>query len=81
MPVLLCVFLEREPGCCPKAILLLLDLFLLFLNSNRLNLSLGTQTRSWWLKEAHFLRTRKEGHRKSLAPRSPTGPCQVSVVR
>ena len=25
MPILLCVFLEREPGSCPKAILMLLE--------------------------------------------------------
>ena len=25
MPILLCVFLEREPGSCPKAVLLFLD--------------------------------------------------------
>ena len=49
------------------------------LMSNCLNLSLGIQGRSWWLNEAHFLRTRNGEHRKVFAPMSPTGPCLVST--
>ena len=79
--ILLCVFLERDAGSCPKAGLLFLDRPPLFLHplpsliSNYLNLSLETQKRSWWLKEAHFLRTRNGGHRKAFVPLSPTGAC------
>ena len=45
--------------------------------SNCLNPSLKTQERSWRLNEAHFLKTRKGGHRKAFVLRSPTGPCLV----
>ena len=49
------------------------------LASNCLNLSPGTQGRSWWLNEGmHFLRTRNGGDRKALVPRSPTGLRLVS---
>ena len=84
MPILLGVSLERDLGSCPKPVLWLLDgtplsLHLLpSLISNCLNLSLGTQGRPWWLNEFHFLKTRSGGHRKTFAPRSPTGPCSVS---
>lgn len=44
-----------------------------------LNLTLGTQGRSWWLNEADFLRMTNGGHIKSFVPRSPTGLCSVSI--
>ena len=45
--------------------------------SNCLNLPLGTLGR---LNEAHFLKIRNRGHRKPFVPRSPIGPCFVSLL-
>ena len=47
--------------------------------TNCLYLPLGTQGRLWRLCKAHFLKTRNGGHRKAFVPRSPTGPCLVSL--
>ena len=44
-----------------------------------LDLSLGTQGRSWRLNGAHFLKTRNGGRRKAFVLRNPTGPCLVSL--
>ena len=80
--VLLCVSLEGEPGPCPKAALL----FLLTAPPlspgplpSRISICLNLQGRSWRLNEAYFLLSRNGGHRKAFVPRSPTGPCSVSV--
>ena len=83
MPVLLSVSLERETGSSPKAVLLFDFFSLVFASppfpiSNCLNLSLGTQRRSWRLNEAYFLRRRNRGHRKAFVSGSPTGPCSVT---
>ena len=78
MLILLCVFLEREPGSYPKAVN---SCCLTVPPFSDLNLSLGTQGRSWWLNGAHFLRTRNGGHRKALPPRSPTKLCLSSDIQ
>ena len=44
----LCIFLEEEPGPCPKPALLFLDFSSPIINS--LNLPFGTQRRPWRLK-------------------------------
>ena len=68
---------EREPGSSPKTVLLFLDCSSLvfasppFLISNCLNLSLGTQGRSWRLNEACFLRTKKWGTQKGFCAQEP----------
>ena len=49
--------------------------------SNCLSLSVVIQGRSWRLNEAHFLKTRNGGHRKSFVPRTPTGPCLGTLVK
>ena len=84
--MLLCVFLEGEPGPFPKAVLLFLDCSSLSSQhplpsptSHCLNLPFGTQGRSRRVNEAYFLKTRDEGHTKAFLPGSPTGPCSVSV--
>ena len=43
------------------------------------NRPLGTQERPRRPNEAHFLKTRNGGHRKAFLPRSPTGPCLVTL--
>ena len=54
--ILPCIFLEPDPGLCPKAALLSLDCSSLVsasppsFISNHLNLLFGTQERSWRLK-------------------------------
>ena len=50
-----------------------------FLISNYLNLSFGTQGKSWRLNEAYFLPTRNKGQRKVFVPRIPTGSCSISL--
>ena len=77
MPMLSCVFLEREPGPAPR-LPIVSWLFFSSVISNCLNVPLGPQGRSWRLNEAHFLKIRSGGHRKACAPRSPTGLCPVS---
>ena len=82
MPVLLCVFLEREPGSCPKAILLF-DLdssFFLSLVSTCLKLSLGMKGKFKVAESGPFAKNKNGGHREALAPRSPIGPCPISVT-
>ena len=81
LKVLLCIFLEGEPGWCPKAALSLLDpssfvcIPLLSLISNCLNLPFGTLEKSRRLNDAYFLQTRNGGHRKAFVPtRALQGP-------
>ena len=50
-----------------------------FLINNCLNLSFGTQGRSW-LDEAYFLQIRNGGHGKSFVPTSPTLICVYVYV-
>ena len=75
------------PESCSKAVLLFFDysplslLLLPSLISNYFNLPLGTQGRLWKLSEAHFLKTRNEGHRKAFVPKSPIGPFSVTLWR
>ena len=80
--VLLCIFLEEEPGPRPITALLLLDCASFFflhslpsLISKYLNLPFGTQGRSKRLNEAYFLQTMKWWTQKGFVPgRSPQGP-------
>ena len=89
--ILSCIFLEKEPGPCPKAgrfFVLCLFLRCCFLTapplrlhslpsliSNCLNLPFGAQRRSWRLNETYFLRTRNGGERL-LYPGAPQNPAQ-----
>ena len=80
MPMSLCASLQRQPGSCPKTVLLFLDCSpwslhpLPSLISNCLNLPLGTQGRPWKLNEAHFLKARDGGQRETFVLRNPQGP-------
>ena len=81
----LCVSLEREPGSCPKAVLLFLDCFSLvsaspsFPDQQLSEPAPWNSGRSERLNEAYFLKTRHGGHRKAFVPRKPTGPAWSPV--
>ena len=83
-PISLCVSPEREPGSCPRAVLLFLNCSSLVFASPSFcdqQLSEPVPRNSGKVLEAeqgHFLRTRNGGHRKVFVPRSPTGPCSVT---
>ena len=77
MPILLCVSPEREPGSCPKAILLFLDCFSFVFASLSFpdqQVSLGTQGSSWSLNEAHFLEKEMGDGERLLSPGAPQSP-------
>ena len=82
--ILLCLFLEEEPGHCPKYVWTAPPLFLYsltFLISNCLNLPFGTQRRSWRLNEAYCLQTRNRGHGKVLYVGALKGPAGFHYLR
>ena len=70
--VLLCIFLEEEPAAAPRLHYCLSAPPAWSLHplpsqiSSCLNLTVGTQGRSWRLNEAHFLRRRNGGHHRAL---------------
>ena len=86
MPTSWCVSLEREEGSCPKAVLLFLDYSSLGFASPSFPDQQLSEPAPWnsgktmELNEAHFLKARNGGHRNAFVPRTPTGPCSVSVV-
>lgn len=70
--ILLCIYLEEEPGHSPKTALLFPDCHSLFsvsfpyLISNCFNMPFGTLGRSRRQNETYFLQVRNRGHRKDL---------------
>ena len=82
--MLLCVSLEGEPGPCPRAELLFLGCSSLvsasppFPDEQLFKYALWNSGK---VIEAGgcSLQTRNGGHRKASVPRSPTGPCSVSL--
>ena len=81
--ILLCIFLEEDPGSCPKAALLSID------GSSLVSVSPPFQVEqlfepALWTSgkvteaEAYSRKTRNGGHSKACIPRSPIGPCSVT---
>ena len=71
--ILLCVYLEVEPGPCPQTALLFLDcLSLVSANCNYLKLLFGTQEGSWRLKPSLY--KCDMGETELLCSGAPQGP-------
>ena len=77
MPILLCIFLEEEPGPCPKAALFFRDCSSLVSASPPFPVE-QLPFRAWKAMEAETpsLKTRNGGHRKSCVPQALQGPAQ-----
>ena len=78
--VLLCIFLQEEPGPCHKAALLFLK-SLPSLISNHFNLPFGTQGKPKRLKEAYFLQTGNGRWTGFVAERTSQSPAQFHPGR
>ena len=85
MPILLCVSLEREPGPCPKAVLLFLDYssfvsaFPSFPDQQLLEPVPWNAGKVMEAECGPFPRNEKWGTQKGIVPRSHRGPWSVTV--
>ena len=82
---ILFICLKGEPGPCLKAALLFLDCSSLVSSSPRFPDYQLFEPALWNSgkvieAEAHSLKIRNGGHRKTFMPRSPTGSCSVSFL-